>query len=273
MRWAWPAVFPYYEKSLMNKLSPLLLLLACAPALADEARVAMLPDGSTDMYVGMAVGARLGSADLNGHGRGSVMPLLQVEWANGIFIANLTTLGLHLSTTPGLEYGPFLETRDSRHPNDRRGLAGTETIEGNPNLGAFVNYYLGADARLTSSLYYDSNAHGAGLHVGLQKSLPNILPHHTLTFSLGLSAANGRVMRQRYGVTADAERYPGLRGYRAPAGLSSVDGGVNWNWKLSPSWMINTAVNASRFGASVADSPTVNRSSVVSVSTGLAYRF
>lgn len=273
MRWAWPAVFPYYEKSLMNKLSPLLLLLACAPALADETRVAMLPDGSTDMYVGMAVGARLGSADLNGHGRGSVMPLLQVEWANGIFIANLSTLGLHLSTTPGLEYGPFLETRDSRHPNDRRGLAGTETIEGNPNLGAFVNYYLGAEARLTSSLYYDSNAHGIGLHVGLQKSLRNVLPHHTLTFSLGLSAANGRVMRQRYGVTADAERYPGLRGYRAPAGLSSIDGGVNWNWKLSPSWMINTAVNASRFGASVADSPTVNRSSVVSVSTGLAYRF
>lgn len=83
-----------------------------------------MPDGSSDMYVGLgAVSAPryLGS----GEHRVTALPLLQVEWSSGVFISGMSA-GMHLSSNPVLEYGPLLALLA------RRSNAGSHDAAGMP---------------------------------------------------------------------------------------------------------------------------------------------
>ena len=266
----------------MNKFAPrffpcfsplLLLLAACGPALAEEASTGtsalMMPDGSRDMYVGAALTGS--SAADDGASRGAVLrPLLQVQWSNGLFVSAIGVAGMHLSATPGVEYGPLLAASNARAPADSRRLRGTRRIKGSPDVGGFYGYYLGDQARVTTNLMYDSSAHGWRGQLGLQKTLPSLAAHHTVTLSAGVSLASGAVMDELYAVSAAAG---GARDYRPAGGVTSVDMGVNWNWALSSKWLLNSAVTGTRLGNGPARSPFIERRNVITWSSGLGYRF
>jgi hypothetical protein len=116
----------------MNKLSLLsVLLLACVTAQATEP---MMPDGSKDMYVGMALATRTAAA--GEERRVEPRPLLQVQWSNGVFLSASGVVGLHLSDTPGLEYGPLLAASNSRQPTDSWRLRGSRRWTAKP-MAAF----------------------------------------------------------------------------------------------------------------------------------------
>ncbi|USX26277.1 MipA/OmpV family protein [Oxalobacteraceae bacterium OTU3CINTB1] len=249
----------------MNQLSPIfaLLSLAALPALADDGAVGMMPDGSTDMYVGLAIASRLSSVD-DHEPSTALRPLLQVQWSNGIFVSASGVVGMHLSHTPGVEYGPLLLDSNGREPGDNRRLANTHSIKGSWDAGGFYNYYLGWRVRLLTSAAYDTSAGGLAGSVGLQKTLASVAPHHTITFSAGATLGSGAVMRERYEV---------FGAYRPSGGVMAVNAGANWNWELSSRWLINTAVSAQRLGNEPAASPIVGRRNVVTWSSGLAYRF
>ncbi len=249
----------------MNKLSPLLTILSLAalPALADDGAVGMMPDGSTDMYVGLALATRLSSSD-DHDASTALRPLLQIQWSNGIFVSGTGVVGMHLSRTPGVEYGPLLFDSNGRDPRDSPRLANTHPIRGSWDAGGFYNYYLGDQVRLLTSAAYDTSAHGLVGSVGLQKTLASVAPHHTLSFSAGVALCSGAVMRERYEV---------IGAYRPSGGLMSVNAGVNWNWELSNRWLVNTAVSGRRLGGGPAGSPVVERRNAVIWSSGLAYRF
>ena len=266
----------------MNKFAPrffpcfsplLLLLAACGPALAEEATTGasalMMPDGSRDMYVGAALTGSSVADD--GASRGAVLrPLLQVQWSNGLFVSAIGVAGMHLSATPGVEYGPLLAASNARAPADSRRLRGTRRIKGSPDVGGFYGYYLGDQARVTTNLMYDSSAHGWRGQLGLQKTLPSLAAHHTVTLSAGVSLASGAVMDELYAVSAAAG---GARDYRPAGGVTSVDMGVNWNWALSSKWLLNSAVTGTRLGNGPARSPFIERRNVITWSSGLGYRF
>ena len=266
----------------MNKFAPrffpcfsplLLLLAACGPALAEEATTGasalMMPDGSRDMYVGAALTGSSVADD--GASRGAVLrPLLQVQWSNGLFVSAIGVAGMHLSATPGVEYGPLLAASNARAPADSRRLRGTRRIKGSPDVGGFYGYYLGDQARVTTNLMYDSSAHGWRGQLGLQKTLPSLAAHHTVTLSAGVSLASGAVMDELYAVSAAAG---GARDYRPAGGVTSVDMGVNWNWALSSKWLLNSAVTGTRLGNGPASSPFIERRNVITWSSGLGYRF
>lgn len=256
----------------MNKSYPLffLLLAACAQARAENSAALMMPDGSRDMYVGMGLATSTAAAGE----RRSVMlrPLLQVQWSNGIFASANGVLGMHLSETAGLEYGPLLLDNNARHPSDSRRLAGSHEIAGTPDVGAFLNYYFDARLRAVSSIVYDRSAHGLKFSAGLQHTLPAPAPHHTVSLSASVAVASDPVMRELYEVVGDGR--PGApRSYRPSGGLMSISAGANWNWALSSKWLIHSALTGTRLGASPADSPVMERRNVITWSSGLAYRF
>ncbi len=256
----------------MNRSCPLffLLLTACAQASADNTATLMMPDGSRDMYLGMGLATSTAAA---GEPRTVMLrPLLQVQWSNGIFASANGVLGMHLSGTAGLEYGPLLLDNNSRHPSDSRRLAGSHEIAGTPDVGAFLNYYFDARLRAVSSIVYDRSAHGLKFSAGLQHTLPAPAPHHTVSLSANVAVASAPVMRELYEVSGDGR--PGApRSYRPGGGVMAVSAGANWNWELSSKWLVHSAVTATRLGPSAADSPVVERRNVITWSSGLAYRF
>lgn len=258
----------------MNQLAPrhaplLLLLVACGPALADSATAQMMPDGSKDMYVGAAITGS--SATDDGAPRAAVLrPLLQVQWSNGVFVSASGVAGMHLSATHGVEYGPLLAASNARDPADSWRLRGTVSVKGTPDIGGFYGYYLGDQTRASSNLVYDTSAHGWRAHLAVQKTLPSLAAHHSVTLSAGVSLASHAVMNELYAVSAAAG---GVRDYRPAGGVTAVEAGINWNWALSSKWLLNSTVTATRLGSGPGHSPVIECRDVVTWSSGLGYRF
>lgn len=254
----------------MNKRFPFILLLAtCGMACADDSNWQMMPDGSRDMYVGVALAT--GNAAAAGEHRPSALrPLFQARWSNGIFVSASGVAGIDLAHAGGVEYGPLLAFSNARDPHDNRRLRGTQAISGSADAGGFLNLYLGHDTRLRTSVMYDTSAHGLRTEVGVQKSWSALAPHHTLSLSAGASLVDGAVMRERYAVRRDLG---GVRDYRPSAGVADVSAGVNWNWELSSRWLVSSSAAAVRLGGQPAGSPVVERRNFLLWSSGLAYRF
>lgn len=261
---------PYLPPNLLPYPALLACLLAGGAAHADSGTM-MMPDGSKEMYVGLAVAARTGVTP--GVNKGTELALSgQVLWSNGVFLSANGVLGMQLSGRPGIEYGPLLQMSNARHPGDSANLAGTHDIAGTMDGGGFYNYYLGDDLLLRSSLVYNTSAGGAMGNVGLQKAFIDVAPHHTLSLSLSINLAGGQVMRELYEVRPDAAA-PDRSAYRPSAGILSANAGLNWNWALSSHWLVNSAVTATRLGPGPANSPVTGRAGYLTWSTGLAYRF
>ncbi|NHZ89434.1 MipA/OmpV family protein [Massilia sp. CCM 8733] len=90
----------------MRTLFALALAGAVPAAWAQTPASNPMPDGSSDMYVGLgAVSAPRYQG--SGEHRVTALPLVQVQWSNGVFISGMSA-GLHLSSNPVLEYGPML---------------------------------------------------------------------------------------------------------------------------------------------------------------------
>lgn len=254
----------------MNKRLPFILMLALcgAASAADEGATPMMPDGSRDMYAGLALAGRSASA---GEERPSALRLLfQARWSNGVFVSASGVAGIDLADAAGVEYGPLLALSNARSPHDSRRLRGTQPISGATDGGGFFNLYLGNDLRLRTSMEYDTSAAGMRAELGIQKSWSALAPHHTLSLSAGVALADGAVMRERYAVRRDLG---GARDYRPSAGLDAVNAGVNWNWEWSSQWLLSSSVAAARFGSQPAGSPVLERRTLLLWSSGLAYRF
>jgi outer membrane scaffolding protein for murein synthesis (MipA/OmpV family) len=295
----------------MRKLSTVVLFpafaLACAGAGAQTPAPNPMPDGSSDMYAGLgAVSApRYAGADQR---RTRPLPVLQGQWSNGVFVSGMSA-GLHLSTRPVLEYGPLL----ALHPGRDDGGDGARAIgiqrlagEGNlPNLttalvqynatvlasgnrlnglpsiarrlqgGAFANVYVAPSLRLTSrALYGAGNEHrGATFHVGLQALNLVAQPHHSVMLEGELVLANRYYNQAFFGIDNDQSVNSGNPLYQAHGGWRDARIGARWNWTLTPSWMVVSALDATRQLGTTRTSPLVTRTTGVSVSTALAFRF
>jgi outer membrane scaffolding protein for murein synthesis (MipA/OmpV family) len=283
----------------MNKLLVLALATLCSAASAQTPAINPMPDGSRDMYAGLGVlsGPRYDGA---GSRKTSAVPVFQVQWSNGIFISGMSA-GMHLSTRPSLEFGPLLQVQPARtdggtgfvvvYPGDHGGspsflpqleravadnpLMGMDKLQARLLGGAFFNYYLAPQWRLTSSwLYGAGNGHnGAIAELGLQRLAVGLGAHHTLSFSGGLTVVNRKYNQAYFGVTQDEWVRSGNPVYEPAGGLQDARLGVRWNWTLSPSWLLTSNVQAVRLLGSAKNSPLVERPTNLTVSTALAYRF
>jgi outer membrane scaffolding protein for murein synthesis (MipA/OmpV family) len=279
----------------MTKLFALALVATCNVAWAQTPASNPMPDGSRDMFVGLGVvsAPRYEGAERR---KVSALPLLQVQWSNGLFISG-TSAGWHLSTGRAVEFGPLaaLQPRRTEAGNGsgadgvgdqgtilplapfrtENRLSGMDDIPTRLLGGAFLNVYLARQWRLTSSVLYGAGLEhdGALLDLGIQQLASPVGRHHTVSLSAGLTAANRNYNTAYFGVSPDVALRSGNLGYEAAGGLKDAHLGVRWNWALSPSWMLSSNLRATRLLGSARNSPLVERPTNLTVSTAIAYRF
>lgn len=284
----------------MKKLFALVLAVSGSAASAQTPTTNPMPDGSRDMYAGLGVvsAPRYEGADSR---KTSALPVLQVQWSNGMFISGMSA-GMHLSSSPTIEYGPLLAIHPRRTesgfggrvggveagpsstlaPNTLRDkanldnpLAGMDEIKARIEGGAFFNYYLTPEWRLTSSVLAGAgnDRNGVRGEIGIQRLAMQLSPHHTLSVSAGVTLANSAYQQSYFGVTARQAATSGHHAYFPDGGVKDMRIGARWNWALSPSWMLTSSVQATRLAGDARRSPLVERPTNVTVSTAFAYRF
>jgi MipA family protein len=292
----------------MKKLLALTLVVACDAAWAETPAPNAMPDGSRDMYIGLGVVAApdyLGAREM----RSALLPLLQVEWSNGVFVSGMSA-GVHLSRRQDVEFGPLLAIDSGRDLDGQPRVGGVipfdgvstggavppggavpsggwvpqgtpaQGLQGMPDVrarlqgGAFANYYLAPSLRLASSVLYGAGNErdGAVWNIGLQRMWTG-LPHHRVSVSAGVNLVNRRYNAGFFGVSLEQAMHSGHPAYAPGGGLRDVYVGAAWNWALSPSWMIASAARLTRLSGDARHSPLVERPSNVTVSSGLVYRF
>jgi outer membrane scaffolding protein for murein synthesis (MipA/OmpV family) len=277
----------------MKKLLALALSSLSGIAVAQTPAVNLMPDGSRDMYIGLGAIAQPRYEGSDEH-RTRVLPLLQVEFSNGIFLSGLSA-GWHLSQRPSLEFGPLLSVHPGR---DKSGLGGglggvTTALTGadreiknnsllqhlddiNPRLtgGVFLNYYLTPQLRLNNSLLYGAGGNGLVWETSVQKLAAEMDARHRVSLQAGLTVVNRHYNATFFAVPEAVERLAQLPHRYAPdGGVKDVFVGARWTWALSPSWIVTTSARASRLTGDARKSPLVERSNQFSISTGLAHRF
>ena len=277
----------------MKTLLLLSLAVACGAVGAQTPATNPMPDGSRDMYVGLGVvsAPEYAGADQR---RLAALPLIQVEWSNGMFVSGMNA-GMHLSERADLEYGPLLaldtgrdddgEHAQAGHPvmgfqtgrqaRTGQGLAGMRTLGARLQAGGFLNYYLAPSLRLANSVLYGGGQERRGLlwNVSLQQTISELSPHHRLSLAAGLNLANRSYNSSYFGVSSEESLVSGYPAYAPRGGLRDLYLAAGWNWALSPTWMVASAARLSFLRGDAGRSPLVERSTNVTVSTGLVYRY
>jgi outer membrane scaffolding protein for murein synthesis (MipA/OmpV family) len=291
----------------MNKLLSLAVsagalaaLLAGGMAQAQTPATNPMPDGSRDMYAGLGVQSapRYEGA---GSRKVSALPVLQIEWSNGVFISGMSA-GMHLSGSPTVEFGPLLAVQPGRDesgtgtvvggvgsgtplvaavgPGEKTIqaaglLAGMDKIGARLQLGGFYNYYLSPQWRLSSSLLAGAGREhdGARLELGVQRVAALTGERHRVSLAAGLSVVNRQYNETYFGVTPEEAARSGFGAYQPGGGLQDVHVGARWNWVFTPSWMLTSSLQARRLLGSASHSPLTERSTNLTVSTAIAYRF
>ena len=283
----------------MKTFLTLVLAAASSAAAAQTPAINPMPDGSRDMFVGVGVGVgpRYDGSDDT---RVRALPLLQIEWSNGVFISGASA-GMHLSSNPALEYGPLLgiKMRRSeageglgvigttaslsptvaaaieRQKRDGNGLDGMDPVPTRLQGGGFLNYYLSPTLRLANSVLAGAGRErdGAVWNVDLQQMAGPVSGRHAVSLSAGLTFANRSYNESAFGVSLPESFRSGNEIYLPGGGLNDIHAAVRWNWSLSPSWLLTTNARVVRLTGDAKHSPLVRRPSNFSVTTGLAYRF
>lgn len=274
---------------------------ACTGAHAQTPANNPMPDGSRDLYLGLGLvsqNAYQGGAER----RLRALPLVQLEWSNGVFIAGMSA-GMHLSQRPGLEYGPLLALQVKRSGDGngaslgdvssasaseqalpgvlrRQGsganaLLGMDKIKARVQAGVFANYYLTPTLRLTNNVLYGAGNQRDGLlwNVALQHTAPDLTAHHRITYSAGVTLVNRRHNASFFGVTDSEALASGHGAYAPRGGVQDVNLGARWNWAISPDWIVTSGARVTRLQGDARHSPLVQRPTSFSMSSGLAYRF
>ena len=284
----------------MNKLLFLALGAACGGAWAQTPAINPMPDGSRDMYVGLGVQSAP-RYEGTGSRKVAALPVLQVQWSNGIFVSGMSA-GMHLSDAPTLEYGPLLAVLPGRDedgkgnglggvgdtsgftvaaPIDKlalmRGarLGGMDQIGTRLQAGAFANYYLTPQWRLTASVLAGSGRDhdGARLELGVQRLAAAIGERHRVSLTAGVTVVNRHDNETWFGVTPEEAERSRFTPYAPGGGMRDAHIGVRWNWAWTPSWMLSSGLQVQRLLGSADNSPLVERSTNLTVSTAIAYRF
>lgn len=274
----------------MKSISLILLLGSTQIAFAQTPAASMLPDGSTDTYLGLGVLSEP-SCELGGEQKTRIMPNVQMQWSNGVFLRN-TNLGMHFSKSSEMEYGPLLAYQRGCSSSAARKLAGFGDIDGSFQLGGFFNVYPRANLRLSSKLLFGTGAGKNTNYLNLEaRSYHKLASHHGMALSAGFTWS--KRFYDASGSSFDPETTALSNPGFAVTNCSPCDGaskalkpvvntnadvrnvylGLNWNWEFSSSWLLTSHITASHQLNTDKDSLWLGKRDYVTVYSGLAYRF
>ncbi len=257
----------------MNKhvVAASLLALLGGSAHAQATRM-MMPEGTYDLVFGVAV-QRTYHADSDGRSHGEVVPALEVQWSNGVFIdANVdeAVLGVHWSDQPMLDYGAMLSVSGRDQRSDTPGARGGMAMQ----AGGFVNWHVLYNLDVGGELLAGGGYDRGGLlgNARVQWSTP-LAAHHGATLTVGAIVGDHTWMQGYFGVTPAQAASGGNPAYRAPAGVLNIYGDLEWQWQLGNKYWLFTGARISRRGDGPAASPLVAGRDYFTLRTALTYHF
>lgn len=206
--------------------------------------------------------------------RASVMPALEYQWANGWFAGTNRGVGYNFSKVPSLQYGLGLGMDMGRKESATGALAGMGSIDSKVEYGAFANYALNRNLRLSSVLRYGSGESGQGAtaNLGADYSL-DLAPQWRLGFGASATWANSQYMQSYFGVNATQSQQSGHTVYSPSSGISEVSTSLSLSYQLTPKISLTGGLKASSLVGDAKNSPIVTNPQSVTGSFSIGYEF
>jgi outer membrane scaffolding protein for murein synthesis (MipA/OmpV family) len=206
--------------------------------------------------------------------RASVMPALEYQWANGWFAGTNRGVGYNFSKDPALQYGLGLGLDMGRRESATGALAGMGSIDSKIEFGAFANYALDRNLRLTSVLRYGAGESGQGAtaNLGVNYSL-DIAPQWRLGLGASATWANSQYMQSYFGVNATQSQQSGHAVYSPSSGIDEVTTSLNLSYQVTPKISLSGGLKASNLVGDARNSPIATNPQSVSGSLSVGYAF
>lgn len=214
----------------------------------------MMPEGTSEFAVGAAFGR--GDKDHGGAERGNfVQPHVEARWSNGVFLDG-PWLGMHLSGTPHLRYGPLLTL--AREPTPRPGRD-TRLM---PVAGAFVSYKLLHNLTASAHGHRMAGSRGTAMIDAQLVSYNSLAPHHAIGVAAGLRLVDRRYLQAHF-----------QAGPEASAGVKDVYLGGRWHWEFRHKYELVTGLEVQCLQGDAAASPRAARRNGSTSFVMLLYRY
>lgn len=255
---------------MMKKTGLALLLAGAAGAAQAQATRMMMPEDTYDMHVG--VGYQTTFAGRGGRHH-VVVPALEVQWSNGVFIdvsVREALVGVYLSDHPMLHYGVMASAseRDERSdsPDRRTGIA--------TQAGAFLHWSVAHNIGINAHLMAGGGFDGGGLlgKLGAEYAM-RLAAHHGASLRGGVYVADRRWQQGYFGVTPAQAQRGGNPVYRASAGVVNYFADLEWRWQPGNKYTLYTGARLNRLGGPPAASPVSGSRERISLRTTLTYHF
>lgn len=250
--------------------SAALLLAVTGGAAQAQATRMYMPEGTYDMVFGVAAQTTLGR---KGGNRSVVVPALDVQWSNGVFIdvnVREAVLGVHLSDHPNFYYGLQAAVSGREQRDDTPGQRGGVATQ----AGAFMSWRALHNVGISGFLMAGGGFNGGGL-LGLVQARywMRLAAHHGASLTTGAYLADHSWQQGYFGVTEAQAANGGNPAYRARAGVVNYFGDVQWQWEMGNKYALYTGLRVNRLGSSPAGSPLVGERGRISLRTALTYHF
>lgn len=256
----------------MNKLLAAALLAPLAGAALAQSTRMMMPEGTYDLVLGVAFEKTWFSGRDEGT-RSVLVPALEVQWSNGVFAEVGTRealVGVHWSDNPVLDYGAQVSMSGRDQRTDTPGARGGVSAQAGGFLHWRVLHNMSVGGQLTAGGGFD----GGGLlaHARARYYI-YLAARQGAGLSAGLFAADRSWQQGYFGVTAAQAASGGNPAYRAPAGLVSMYGDIEWHWQWANKYTQSTGVRFTRLAGGPAASPLVGGRDRISLRTSVNYHF
>ena len=256
----------------LNKLLAAALLAPLAGAAHAQATRMMMPEGTYDLVFGVAL-ERTWFSGRNGGPRTVLAPALEVQWSNGVFAEVGTrdaVVGVYLSDDPGLAYGVQMSVNGRDQRTDTPGERGGVAVQ----AGAFLHWRAAHNMGVGGQLMAGGGFDGGGLLAHVQaRYYIYLAARQGVALSAGLFAADRSWQQGYFGVTPAQAASGGNPVYRAPAGLVSVYGDLEWHWQWANKYTQSTGVRYTRLASGPAASPLIGGRDRISLRTSVTYHF
>jgi outer membrane scaffolding protein for murein synthesis (MipA/OmpV family) len=186
-----------------------------------------------------------------------VLPALDWQLPNGLFVSTDTGVGWNLSSSKTVQAGVRLWPHFGRSRKD--GPAGLDPIGLRIQAQGFANVQIGEVLLLQSGVLYGAGRDRDGLQVELGATSGIPIGDSLIGIGLATSWANKAYRDAYYGVSAAESRASGLAAYTPGSGTLDTSLTVSAEMKFGPAWRLSGQVVLARLGADVSRSPVVQQ--------------
>jgi outer membrane protein len=275
------------KKTLPCSVSRLAGVLAASALAAAGSAHAQLIDSDAPLPTQAAAGRDVGTAGASlrfgqvgtgnksgEHDRAWLIPELGYYAASGWFASTTQGLGMNLSTTPGLQFGPRLTVDLGRPERLSDALRGMGRIDPRLEAGGFLNWQPMRDVWLTSSLRAGAGNDHNGVHIDLGANYSyELAPGLKLRLGGSTTLANQAYVQSYYGVNATQAAATGYAVYSPKAGFTDISASATLSYALTPRTSLSAGVISKHLLGDAQDSPVTRKVTATTGQLGLNYAF